>query len=65
VVNQVASELAKLRWKAIPKKQRSKMVPRNGGRKRIYPLCKRYKDGKHRWQENEVCKCGVRRLVAA
>lgn len=60
MTNEAAAQLAKLRWKGISKKQRSVMVPHNGGRKRIYPICPKY--GSHRFV-NDRCPCGYQRKV--
>lgn len=55
-----ASDLAKRRWKGISAKQRSKLVPHNGGRKRIYPPCPRYNS--HHFSPNTGrCPCGFER----
>lgn len=51
------SELAKLRWKRIPKKERAKHVPTTGGPKRKFPPCERY--GNHRFSPTTGrCPCG-------
>jgi hypothetical protein len=50
-----AAELARKRWAAIPADERKLLVPRNGGRKRIYPQCSRYKA--HRFVKDR-CPCG-------
>lgn len=57
-MNKAASSLAKSRWARIPKSERAQHVPRNGGRKRIYPQCPRYKA--HRFV-NDRCPCGFTR----
>lgn len=56
--NRAAQTLAKKRWDKIPKADRGRLVPRNGGRKRKYPQCARYKQ--HRFFCG-VCKCGYSR----
>ena len=59
MTNQAASTLGKLRWKGIPKAERSAQVPHNGGRPRIYPPCTKYA-GRHRFNDG-VCACGVKK----
>jgi hypothetical protein len=58
MTNKAAADLARSRWRKIPKKQRSAMVPRNGGRPRVYPQCPRY--SAHRFT-NDRCPCGYTR----
>jgi hypothetical protein len=58
MTNEAAKQLAKLRWKGTTKAQRKEMVPRTGGRPRIYPQCSRYKA--HRFV-NDRCPCGYER----
>lgn len=53
--------LARKRWAAIPKRERSKLVPRNGGRPPTYPPCAHYLSARHRWDEAGKCKCGYKR----
>ncbi len=53
--HKAASQLATSRWARIPKAERVKLVPRNGGRKRKYQQCPRYKA--HRFV-NDRCPCG-------
>jgi hypothetical protein len=55
VTYKAASDMAHKRWNKIPKKLRSAMVPRNGGRPRKYPQCVRYKA--HRFVDDR-CPCG-------
>jgi hypothetical protein len=57
-INKAAQALGKKRWRGIPKALRSQLVPRNGGRKRIYPQCPRY--SAHRFT-NDRCPCGYHR----
>jgi len=58
MTDEIASAMAHKRWDKIPKKKRAAMVPRNGGRPRIYPKCPRYKA--HRFS-NDRCPCGYSR----
>jgi hypothetical protein len=66
MTNKAAADLARRRWKGIPKKQRSAMVPRNGGRPRTYPPCPKY--GSHRFAVHadgiDRCPCGQTRKPA-
>jgi len=57
-ISEIAHLLGKRRWKGIPEEEIKRLVPRNGGRKRIYPQCVRYKA--HRFT-NDRCPCGYRR----
>jgi hypothetical protein len=56
--NKAAQSLARKRWAKIPKKKRSELVPRTGGRPREYPKCPRY--AAHRFV-NDRCPCGYQR----
>lgn len=56
--SEAAHLLGKLRWKGIPEFERKRLVPRNGGRKRVYPRCPRYPA--HRFI-NDRCPCGYQR----
>jgi len=56
--NKSAQALGRKRWEGIPEKERSKLVPRNGGRPRQYPRCPRY--SAHRFT-NDRCPCGYHR----
>lgn len=60
MTNEAAQQLAKLRWKGTTEKQRSKMVPHNGGRPRTYPVCPRYNNKAHRFTDDR-CPCGYQR----
>jgi hypothetical protein len=55
------SEQAKERWSKVPTKRRSAMVGRNGGRPRQYPPCPRY--SAHRFSKSGRCPCGYTRAV--
>jgi hypothetical protein len=56
-----AAKLARSRWARIPKAERSRYVPRTGGRPREYPHCRRY--GSHRFSpKTGRCPCGYNRL---
>jgi|SRR6185437_5562827 len=57
-MNKAAQSLARKRWNKIPKAERGALVPRNGGRKRRYPQCARYKA--HRFVADR-CPCGFTR----
>jgi hypothetical protein len=61
-MSEAASTMAKLRWSSISKKQRAKLVPRNGGRPRKYPKCPRYRS--HVFSSAGRCPCGFRKAVA-
>lgn len=59
--NRYTQKIARARWSKIPKDQRAALVPRNGGRHRIYPPCPsgkphRFKAGKCKWCEVEQIK---------
>src|SRR5712671_7500070 len=55
-----ASKLARQRWAKVPVNERSKQVPRSGGRPRTYPNCPRY--GSHRFSPRTGrCPCGFTR----
>lgn len=55
--NVYAAALARSRWARIPKAERSRYVPRTGGRPRKYPRCRRY--GSHRFSPTtDRCPCG-------
>jgi hypothetical protein len=40
-ISELASEMMRLRWSLIPKRDRAKHVPHNGGARRKYPHCPR------------------------
>lgn len=62
--NRAARSLAKLRWSRIPKQERAALVPKNGGKPRIYPVrCTRgYANGAHRFSPyTGRCPCGYQK----
>ena len=61
---QTASELSKRRWRGISKAERSKLVPRNGGRPRKYPQCPRYKSHMFDRKTNRCSGCGFEKPEA-
>ena len=60
--SEVMSEIRKLGWSRIPKRDRAALVPRNGGHPRLYPPCPFYHAGRHRFNPKGKCKCGVKRI---
>lgn len=63
-MSEAAAMMGKARWKGIPKAQRSRMMPRNGGRPAKYPVrCDRY-PGHHFSPLTQRCPCGYVRPAA-
>lgn len=60
--HELVTELGRLggrkRWDGLSKEERSKLVPRNGGRPRKHPQCPRYKT--HQFRDDR-CPCGYTR----
>ena len=59
--NPAAVARGRARWKGITLSERSKLVPRTGGRPRKYPPCKRYRYHVFSPKTNR-CPCGFRKL---
>ena len=57
-VSRAAAKLGHSHCDEIPTEQRSQLVPHNGGRRRKYPRCPRYKSGRHNFYPKGVCVCG-------
>ena len=56
-----ASQASHLRWDKLSAEERSKVVPRNGGRHKVYPRCLNHKY--HRFNRHGICSCGFLKPV--